>query len=256
MRQIRYGFISTLIILSLSLAGCKLADSQSPAPIVDAGTAVGNPTTGSTPPQSGTTVYHTVQAGESLYRISLKYGQDWQDIAKWNNISDPSTLSVGTVLVVSPDRRIPAGDTDSARPDPTTTDSSGIKTVESRMQWAWPATGKLIGRFDGNDNRGIKISGNMGDPVLAAADGRVAYVGDGLRGYGNLVIVKHNDIFVTAYAHNRKILVQENQVVKKGDKIAEMGNSDASQVMLHFEIRQQSSSGSNAVDPLKYLPPK
>ena len=102
----------------------------------------------------------------------------------------------------------------------------------------WPAQGAILGRFDGDRNRGIDIAGEDGAPVLAVADGRVVYVGSKLRGYGNLIIVKHNNEFLTAYAHNRRMLVQENDVVLAGQQIAEMGSSDAATTMLHFEVRR------------------
>ena len=114
----------------------------------------------------------------------------------------------------------------------------------------WPATGSLIAGFDEARNKGYDIGGKAGDPVIAAADGRVVYAGAGLRGYGNLIILKHNNTFLTAYAHNKTLLVKEDQTVKKGQKIAEMGNSDSEKVKLHFEIRRQGKP----VDPARYLP--
>lgn len=112
-----------------------------------------------------------------------------------------------------------------------------------------PAPGPTLSRFDGNANKGIDIAGNLGDPILAAADGHVVYVGGELRGYGNMVIVKHNETFLTAYAHAQTILVKEKEVVRKGQKIAEMGRSGADRVKLHFEVRRQGV----AVDPEPYL---
>ena len=120
------------------------------------------------------------------------------------------------------------------------------------VAWIWPAHGTLLAGFDEAKNKGLDISGKAGDAVLASADGRVVYAGAGLRGYGNLVILKHNSTFLTAYAHNQTLLVKEDQAVKKGQKIAEMGNSDADRVKLHFEIRRQGKP----VDPAKYLPAK
>lgn len=118
------------------------------------------------------------------------------------------------------------------------------------LVWMWPASGKLIGTFSEGGNKGIDINGKAGDAVLAASGGKVVYSGTGLRGYGKLVIVKHNDNFLTAYAHNQNVLVKEGQTVSKGQKIAEMGNTDADQVKLHFEVRRQGKP----VDPLKHLP--
>ena len=112
-----------------------------------------------------------------------------------------------------------------------------------------PASGPTLARFDGDKNKGLDIAGNLGDPILAAADGRVVYVGGQLRGYGNMVIVKHDETFLTAYAHAQIILVKENDTVQKGQKIAEMGQSDADRVKLHFEVRKNGT----AVDPEPYL---
>ncbi|MDO8960208.1 MAG: peptidoglycan DD-metalloendopeptidase family protein [Rhodocyclaceae bacterium] len=130
-------------------------------------------------------------------------------------------------------------------------------TAPGDIDWAWPAAGKLLAGFSeggaGQEaNKGIDIAGKPGDPVLAAAPGKVVYAGSGLRGYGNLVIVRHNALFLSAYAHNSRILVKEGQTVTRGQRIAELGNSDADQHKLHFEVRQQGKP----VDPLKFLPPR
>jgi lipoprotein NlpD len=123
---------------------------------------------------------------------------------------------------------------------------------DDRLDWAWPAKGKLIGAFSETANlKGIDIAGTAGEPVIASAPGRVVYAGTGLRGYGKLIIIKHNNIYLSAYAHNREILVKEGQQVTKGQKIAEMGNTDADQVKLHFEIRRLGKP----MDPVRYLPP-
>lgn len=116
--------------------------------------------------------------------------------------------------------------------------------------WIWPANGKTIGTFSEGGSKGVDIAGKAGDPVIAAGDGKVVYSGTGLRGYGKLVIIKHNNTYLSAYAHNQNILVKEGQSVTKGQKIAEMGNTDADQVKLHFEVRRSGKP----VDPLKYLP--
>jgi lipoprotein NlpD len=122
--------------------------------------------------------------------------------------------------------------------------------ADEALEFAWPAKGEVIAGFDETKNRkGIDLAGGAGDPVLAAAEGKVVYAGEGLRGYGKLIIIKHNNTFLTAYAHNQTILVKEDQSVKKGQKIAEMGNSDSDRVKLHFEIRERG----RPVDPMKYL---
>ncbi|HEU0200666.1 MAG TPA: peptidoglycan DD-metalloendopeptidase family protein [Burkholderiaceae bacterium] len=118
--------------------------------------------------------------------------------------------------------------------------------------WIWPSPGRLIESFDETRNKGIDIAGKEGEPVIAANDGEVVYSGSGLRGYGNLVIIKHADEFISAYAHNKQILVEQGQAVKRGQRIAELGKTDANQPKLHFEIRHRGKP----VDPLKYLPPR
>ena len=128
--------------------------------------------------------------------------------------------------------------------------ATGARDADEDLNWAWPAAGPVATPFDDNKSKGLGISGKAGDPVLAAADGRVVYAGSGLRGYGNLVIVKHNALFITAYAHNQALLVKEDQAVRRGQKIAEMGSSEAERVQLHFEIRRQGKP----VDPARLLP--
>jgi lipoprotein NlpD len=118
------------------------------------------------------------------------------------------------------------------------------------LQFVWPAQGPVIAPFDEAKNKGVAISGRVGDPIVAAADGRVVYAGAGLRGYGNLIILKHNNTYLTAYAHNQALLVREDQAVRQGQKIAEMGSSDADRVKLHFEVRRLGKP----VDPLGHLP--
>jgi lipoprotein NlpD len=132
-------------------------------------------------------------------------------------------------------------------------ESSRVPEIDDdKTDWVWPATGKIVSGFSETANlKGIDIAGKAGQPVLASAAGKVVYAGTGLRGYGKLIIVKHNATFLSAYAHNREILVKEGQVVAKGQKIAEMGDSDADQVKLHFEIRRLGKP----IDPAKMLPP-
>ena len=138
-----------------------------------------------------------------------------------------------------------------ATPAPVTKPAPPVAaSADDDLGWIWPAQGQLIAGFDDVKNKGLDIGGRAGDAVLAAADGRVVYAGAGLRGYGNLIILKHNNTYLTAYAHNQALLVKEDQSVQKGQKIAEMGNSDADRVKLHFEIRRQGKP----VDPARYLP--
>jgi lipoprotein NlpD len=123
-------------------------------------------------------------------------------------------------------------------------------SADENLVFAWPHPGQVLTNFDEAKNKGLDFGGKAGDPVLAAADGKVVYAGSGLRGYGNLVILKHNNTYLSAYAHNQTLLVKEDQAVHKGQRIAEMGSSDADRVKLHFEIRKQGKP----VDPAKLLP--
>jgi lipoprotein NlpD len=156
-------------------------------------------------------------------------------------IARPATaVASAPVAAASAPKSAPAG--------PTTSGAS-TDAAEDVLSFQWPARGNVIAGFDESKNKGLDIGGKAGDPVVAAADGRVVYAGAGLRGYGNLIILKHNNTYLTAYAHNQTLLVKEDQVIKRGQKIAEMGNSDADQVKLHFEVRRQGKP----VDPAKYL---
>lgn len=135
-----------------------------------------------------------------------------------------------------------------AKPEPDNKAASSTEAAVEGVTWSWPAAGKVVGNF--SQTKGVDIAGKAGDPVQAAADGKVVYSGSGLRGYGQLVIIKHNGTFLSAYAHNQKILVKEGQSVKRGQKIAEMGNTDSDSVKLHFEVRRQGKP----VEPMEFLP--
>jgi lipoprotein NlpD len=221
--------------------------------------------------------YYTVRPGDTVVRIALDAGQNWRDVVRWNNLTNPNAIEVGQVLrvqppvgeavtrpvqqsVVSPTASAPApAQAPASRPlepapqasAPQPGASQTPSPVDDDITWAWPAPGNLsvLAGFDETRNKGYDIGGKAGDPVLAAADGRVVYAGAGLRGYGNLIILKHNNTYLTAYAHNQALLVKEDQTVRKGQKIAEMGATDADRVKLHFEIRRQGKP----VDPSRYL---
>jgi lipoprotein NlpD len=209
--------------------------------------------------------YYTVKAGDTLIRIGLDQGQNWRDIARWNSLERPYTIEIGQVLRVAPPpgavasstvvgKPLPpagAAPTSSATPSSAPSNTSKEPNTEADdIAFAWPVNGRVIAGFDEVKNKGVDLAGSAGDAVLAAADGRVVYAGAGLRGYGNLVILKHNNTYLTAYAHNQSLSVKEDQNVRKGQKIAEMGNTDADRVKLHFEVRRQGKP----VDPLKFLP--
>ena len=156
---------------------------------------------------------------------------------------DAKASGVAAATAPAPGSAVPL--TGAATPPQTATRES-----DDDLNWAWPAAGPVVAPFDDAKTKGLAIGGKAGDPVYAAADGRVVYAGSGLRGYGNLVIVKHNANYLTAYAHNQALLVKEDQIVKRGQKIAEMGATDADRVQLHFEIRKQGKP----IDPSRLLP--
>lgn len=197
----------------------------------------------------------TVQRGQTLYRIATENGIVPTDLAAWNGLAPPYTIYPGQSLKLYP----PGGA--AARGSAGTSVASGraasgtaaaAAPIRSDIKWRWPADGQLVGRFVAGDatNQGVDIAGHGGDAVRAAADGVVVYSGAGLVGYGELIIVKHSEAWLSAYGHNRRRLVNEGQNVKAGQQIAEMGRSGASRDMLHFEIRYNGKP----VDPLGYLP--
>lgn len=288
---------STAVILLV--AGCA---NQAPVPVVDRGQAASADravTPVDVPPG-----HYLVKKGDTLIRISLDNGQDYREVAAWNNLEDPNKINVGQILRVVPpegvavakpvtppasvDNRAPVavagsslkqepkggtqpysdetlarmrqGDAKPVEPkaetrsqviaEPAPQEKAGAVMAPTEGDWLWPGSGKLLAPFNEASNKGIDLAGKVGDPVQAAAGGKVVYAGAGLRGYGNLVIIKHDATYLTAYAHNSKILVKEGQSVSRGMKIAEVGSSDADQPKLHFEIRKQGKP----VDPLAYLP--
>jgi lipoprotein NlpD len=168
--------------------------------------------------------------------------------------SAPPATSAAAAVPSNPTPSVAGGGTPttSAAPSANAPPSSAAPTtgVGDDPGWIWPANGTLASTFDGGRNKGVTIAGKLGDPIVAAADGRVIYAGSSLRGYGNMVIIKHNNNFITAYAHNKTLLVKDEQAVRKGQRIAEMGSSDAERVQLHFELRKDGQ----AIDPLKHLP--
>jgi lipoprotein NlpD len=174
-------------------------------------------------------------------------------LAKLRAAAPESTPSVAVAPpTASTPPAAPAVRADAPRPEPPRTESAAASDDADAVAWGWPAAGKVIANFNENGGpKGVQIAGELGQPVLASAGGRVVYTGSGLRGYGNLVIIKHNNTYLSAYAHNRSVLVKQGDNVAKGQKIAEMGNSDASRVMLHFEIRRLGKP----VDPMRFLPP-
>lgn len=217
---------------------------------------------------------HVVRQGETMYSIARRYGRDYKELAAANNIQSPYTISPGTKIHLE---KVFDGYTGSAtevkkqvKENVNVTkrkvnkEKSNLVTKVKKhknfknIKWSWPHVGPILAMYrnsakserQANINKGIDIGGRDGDPIYAAASGEVVYAGNGLLGYGNLVIINHNAQYLSAYAHNRKILVKEGQKIQAGQKIAEMGDSGAERTMLHFEIRRNGQP----VDPLRYLP--
>jgi lipoprotein NlpD len=231
---------------------------------------------------------YQVKSGDTLFSIAFRNGMDYRSLARLNHIAEPYTIYVGQILVVSNNSTDAATvrntGTTSLRPNKNHSNSNSSdtaskiakvvapqnqkrygqnerveepeKTANSTIngnvrQWHWPVKGPILAKFSSQEhgNKGLDIGGAYGTPVKAAAAGQVVYAGNALRGYGNLIIIKHNDDFLSAYAHNHRLLVKERESVAAGQTIAEMGNSDADRIQLHFEIRYRGKS----VDPLRYL---
>jgi len=198
--------------------------------------------------------YHKVVSGDTIYSLARTAGVSVKKLAAWNKIDPPYTIKPGQKLRISePSGR--SGKTRSSKtkrkPGRNSKKTSSSKTVvrSSVKSWGWPAKGKITRRFGQGRSKGLEISGKKGQPIFAAAAGKVVYQGSGLRGYGNLVIIKHNEEFLSAYAHCDRIVVKEGDVIKKGQRIATMGNTGTDTVKLHFEIRYRG----RPVDPEKYL---
>lgn len=236
---------------------------------------------------------YVVKSGDTLYAIALEHGMDWRELARLNNIEDPTKLAVGQKLKVdSNSGPAAASSTASSKPmadsgvvevtpiqpagtvkavpskpvplPPTPADSSSSSAKDASSaspaappastttggDFMWPHNGAVIQAYKAGTNKGVDFLAKVGDPVVAAGSGKVVYSGNALRGYGNLIIIKHENKLLTAYAHNKTLLVKEGEVVKKGQKIAEAGQSDTDKPKVHFEVRKNG----NPVDPLEYLP--
>jgi len=213
--------------------------------------------------QRGRAANHTVLAGETLYAIAWRYGLDYRSLARANSIAPPYTIYPGQKLVLAskpgvaraapapkPTAKAPVAKPAPAKSAPVTKPSSSQAATAPVAAWLWPAEGKVVRNFSGTVHKGIDIDGKAGDKVRATAAGKVVYAGNGIVGYGNLLIVKHNEVYLSAYGHNRRLLVSEGETVKAGQRIAEKGSSATNSVKLHFEIRREGKP----VDPKRLLP--
>jgi lipoprotein NlpD len=277
--------LGVALIAGVLLAACA---STPPAPVVDrsAGRAAPARAASRAPgpppavaPQPVPAGFYVVKRGDTLYSIALDNGADYRELAQWNGIDDPAHIRVGQALRVMPPegrgvqvgKPTPVGSIESrplaapaggAAGAPKPAASAPVAKAASAPaeakaagsaigpEFIWPVKGKVIAGFSEPRSKGIDIDGKLGEPVVAAAPGRVTYIGSGIPGLGKLVVIKHDNGFITVYAHNRAILVKEQQTVARGQKIAELGASDSDRPKLHFQIRK----GAAAVDPLRYLP--
>ncbi len=265
------GIVTTIYLVALPsvfmsalfLGGCRTAQ---PVPVI-------NKSPDRTIPDA-----YKVKSGDSIYNISWAFGVDYLDIAEWSEVKAPYNLSPGQVVYLrKPEVKITGLSTstgsasttaasaqvenqplvatslpETTAPAPVAQPSTAAKVSFSKNpgKWNWPAEGKLVGKFSPGDGRnGIQISGASGSPVKATAAGEVVYVGEGLRGYGKLIILKHSEQYLSAYAHNQDLMVKEGEAINSAQQIATMGDSGAQSTMLHFEIRKDGKP----VDPLKFL---
>lgn len=250
-------FVATLSVLTL----ISCASGHNQAPVQDRLTY-----------PSKKVGYHVVSEGETLFSIAWRYGLDYRQLAQRNDIAEGFTIYPGQKInllasankstarspqkpaVTRVERKSVPVSSGSRSKSTTNTGSVSTpkKSINTPIVWSWPAKGKILATFSSQNrvNKGVDISGRMGESVLAAASGVVVYAGNGIRGYGNLLIIKHNETYLSAYAHSSKLLVKEQAVVKGGQKIAELGSSGTNSSKLHFEIRREGKP----VDPLRYLP--
>lgn len=241
-----------------------------------AATASTGPYIPSNAPVDPNALQHTVIRGDTVFNIAQRYRISQDDLRQWNGLSD-NNIRVGQVLRVKPAGYTPpataastntpapntitttttttttpaatANTTTATNPSTTATSGSSNTRTVAGITWQRPVTGQVVSAFS-SSQKNVKFGGSAGDPVLSAADGKVVYVGSSLRGYGNLIIIQHNQTYLSAYGHNERILVQQGQTVRRGQSIATMGKTDAPRVQLHFEIRKDGVP----MDPAQYLP--
>ncbi|QBY06216.1 LysM peptidoglycan-binding domain-containing protein [Thalassotalea sp. HSM 43] len=260
-----------MITVIMALSAC--AERTRPAPVVNLETNSSSRQAQS-PIQDKT---YKVKKGETLYSIAFRAGTDVRTLAQYNNLKPPYQIYPNQTLHLTAQASKNNGSTNASKPIVKTVQKNSKKTVANDKaeeygevkggkftavkvpslkqkvnRWIWPVKGPVISNFSSAEkgNQGIDIAGKKGQPVKAAADGLIVYSGSALRGYGNLIIIKHNDDYLSAYAHNDELLVKEQETVKAGSVIARMGNTGTDRTMLHFEIRFRGKS----VNPMRYLP--
>jgi len=279
---IKYTF--AYVIFAISLFSCSSRNSPAPVSNIHGVSVLGERDKGSIKSEQ-----YLVKKGETLYSIAWRANSDVRKIAKLNNISSPYRIYPGQKLflvdkkvkkapkaskskvshknstksstennnnrsknTLASTKKQAYGENVSTRKSYQNSTLPSVKFSQKISRWQWPVKGKVVESFSNSaqGNKGIDITGRRGTKIKSAARGKVVYAGSALRGYGKLVIIKHNDDYLSAYAHNDRILVKEQQQINRGDVIGTMGDTDANKVMLHFEIRFRGKS----VNPLKYLP--
>lgn len=232
------------VVTTVVLAGCASRTTQAPVTDMSGGTV--RPSVGGN---------YVVKRGDTLYKIAQAHNMNVAELSRLNNITDPSQLRIGQVLRLDSSGAAPAPSPSVATPIPVkpaspTEPASTVRASDAALiSWGWPASGKIIQSFNAN-TKGIDIEGAVGAPVQAAADGKVMYAGNGVRGLGNLILLGHSNGFITAYAHNQALLVKTGQQIKKGERIASIGQTDTTSPRLHFEVRRRGTP----VNPMSYLP--
>lgn len=220
----------------------------STGPTIEVRPIAGNAAPASAPAATAATITANGSLKTEPKAIKLPYSEQNLALVQQRGTASPTAAPATPAPAASAPAPAPAAEAAAQASAPKAV--SGASAEVGGVRWSWPADGDVSAKFSDGGGKGVQIAGRLGMPVLAAADGKVTYVGDGVRGYGNLVIVKHNDMYLSVYAHNQKILVKDGQAVTRGQKIAEMGNGAASKPLLHFEIRRFGKP----VDPMQFLP--
>jgi len=259
-----------MLAVCMLAAGC--ASQHQAAPVVDrTGRSTQPPApvakeTAPTPRTLGEGEYE-VKKGDTLYSIALEHGVDYRELAQWNSLEDPAKIRIGQVLRTKPEegrgaqvskvaisRPLESRPLDApaaAKPAALPPKVPPVPATDGDvLKFVWPAKGKVIAAFEQTRGKGVDIDGRVGDPIVASAKGKVTYVGSGIRGLGKLLIIQHSDEYLTVYAHTSQIVVKEQQAVERGQKVAEIGTSDAERPMLHFQLRKLG----RPLDPKQYLP--
>ncbi|RKZ79773.1 MAG: peptidase M23 [Gammaproteobacteria bacterium] len=254
-----------LILLILAMTACG-GGGKAVAPVGSFGSnntkATQSKASHAKPRPSKPPAIYKVKKGDTLYSISWRYGMDYKKVAKINNIRSPYNIYIGQKIrfksnnttTKTKTKSQPSKKTTATKQKTTKKAAVSTSTANKYLTWRWPTNGKVVSTYSKSaaGRKGINIAGKSGQSVVASASGKVVYSGNGLPRYGNLLIIKHNDVYLSAYAHNRKLLVKEGQQVKAGQKIATLGKTGTQQNQLHFEIRRNGKP----VDPMRFLPKK